>query len=241
MHVRALDQLLHAADQIVGVMAFSGAALARVALPDVVDAFQNHHPLHARLRDHVAVEARQGIGGGALAQNAIAGDALIHDGEIPGGGTASSRAASRLGQLALASLVEVAPSVMESPKATISPVLAGARTSTLERKYQERVVWTSPKLGDAGHIAEHEIGGVQAGGVHGQGAGILGEVDTDGELRQLGDGQVNRIADGEGAGRNGEGCLPAELQLAHRGWKNRAPLLAWSATLRRADGQGPVP
>ncbi len=65
-------------------------------------------------------------------------------------GLAAKRVASWLGQLALASVVEVAPSVMESPNATMSPALAGAVTSTLDRKYQERVVWSVEKLATPG-------------------------------------------------------------------------------------------
>src|SRR2546430_10835513 len=49
---------------------------------------------------------------------------------------ASSICARRLGQLRVISGVERAPSVMESPNATIAPASAGARTSRLEIQYQ---------------------------------------------------------------------------------------------------------
>src|SRR2546425_11882768 len=49
---------------------------------------------------------------------------------------ASSLCASMLGQLRFISGVERAPSVMESPNATIVPASAGARTSRLEIQYQ---------------------------------------------------------------------------------------------------------
>src|SRR5262249_22056033 len=58
------------------------------------------------------------------------------------------RAASTLGQLRSASFVDVAPSVMESPNATIAAVSAGAMTSTDVIQYQERVVVASFSIGE---------------------------------------------------------------------------------------------
>ena len=60
---------------------------------------------------------------------------------------AARRTASWLGQLLLVFGVEVAPSVIESPKATMALALAGATTSTPSIQYQSSRVVGSPMLG----------------------------------------------------------------------------------------------
>src|SRR5690348_625294 len=52
-------------------------------------------------------------------------------------GLASRRWARTLGQLRSVLGVDVAPSVIESPKATMAAALAGAITSTLESQYHD--------------------------------------------------------------------------------------------------------
>ena len=54
-----------------------------------------------------------------------------------------------LGQLRSASFVDVAPSVIESPKATMAAAFAGAMTSTPEIQYHDRVVAASVSIGCA--------------------------------------------------------------------------------------------
>ena len=61
------------------------AAVRQVLGPraDVVDPFEHDQPLHAGLREHVAIEAREGVRSKAAAEEAIAAETVIEDGHIP--------------------------------------------------------------------------------------------------------------------------------------------------------------
>ncbi len=77
MLVRAFDELLQRRDQIVG-----GDRIGGRTQPDVIDAFENHEPLDARLRQHIAIEAGQRVDARAVAQKAITRDALVQHGDV---------------------------------------------------------------------------------------------------------------------------------------------------------------
>ena len=51
-------------------------------IPDVVDAQQNGHVTHARLREHVAVESRQRVRTDEVVQHAVSRDAFVHDAQF---------------------------------------------------------------------------------------------------------------------------------------------------------------
>ena len=52
---------------------------------DVIDTLKHDHIADAGLRDNIAIEARQGTGTYSIDEDAIAADAFVQDGEIPGG------------------------------------------------------------------------------------------------------------------------------------------------------------
>ena len=51
----------------------------RVGVAEIVDAFQHDHVLHARLRQHVAIEARQRVDAEADIRRAVVQDAIAAD------------------------------------------------------------------------------------------------------------------------------------------------------------------
>ena len=53
-------------------------------MANVVDGFENDDVLHARLRDHVAVEAGERAGAGVVMQDAVAANALVKHADVGG-------------------------------------------------------------------------------------------------------------------------------------------------------------
>jgi hypothetical protein len=92
-----------------------------------------------RLGQHVAIEAREGVGAGVVEENPVAGmPAFIT--AILGPFASASRFARRSGQRWFVFGVDRVPSVMESPSATIAPAAWGAATSTRARTNHDAVV-----------------------------------------------------------------------------------------------------
>ena len=80
--MRPFDELLERRDQIVRADRVARRRIGPRAKADVVDPLHNHEPLHARLHQHVAIEASQRADARAVAQYPIAGDALIQYGDV---------------------------------------------------------------------------------------------------------------------------------------------------------------
>ena len=77
--VRAFDELLLRADQLIKRNGVLCGCTRTSSLPDIVDAFHQGHPLHAGLCQHIAIEASQSVAAGAIAQETIPGNPLIYD------------------------------------------------------------------------------------------------------------------------------------------------------------------
>src|SRR5262249_12509948 len=83
-----LDHLLHGSDEFLGgdrIWRWGVSSSAR-SLADVVDALQNHYPLHARHSEHIAIESRQGIYAGAISEEPIPRDTLIENSHLRSAG-----------------------------------------------------------------------------------------------------------------------------------------------------------
>src|SRR4029453_1921734 len=93
---------------------------------------------HARLDEHIAVEARQRADARTVTEHAVAGDPLVEHAD------SRVRRGEALRQLIRQRLfvfgVDLVPSVIESPKVTMAPTRSGATTSTRARKNQACVV-----------------------------------------------------------------------------------------------------
>ncbi len=130
------DDFLVSGDDLVG----AGAGAAQV-----VDAFQEDDVGEAAAGQDVAGQAVQGTGAAQrrVGEDFVAGDAFV---ETDLAGTpvrARSRSDRRSGQRWLLLPLEWAPSVMESPSATIVPGAPPPWTVTASRKGQLLIVWVN--------------------------------------------------------------------------------------------------
>ena len=77
------DELGEGEDRILGGDDVAG--LARLGgVADVVDAFKNDEVADAALGEHIAIEAGDCVGSGAIVEEAIAADAFVEDGKVRG-------------------------------------------------------------------------------------------------------------------------------------------------------------
>ena len=72
MLMRPFDELLQRRDQIVRAHRIAGRRTGPQSEANVIDPFQYHEPLHARLRQHVAIESGQRVHACAIAQQPVA-------------------------------------------------------------------------------------------------------------------------------------------------------------------------
>ena len=143
----------------------------------------------------------------------------------------SSRRARTSGQRLLVSGVDPAPSVIESPKATMAPAASGAATSTRDSRNQLRVVPTVGQLRRAGVIAGFgDVAGLERASCASSAAPARWScpAGTGRSARSANGGtvSVDRIAVDNGVRRNGDRRSAAERQRAARRRLDRVLLVA---------------
>ena len=78
VQVRLFHELPDRCDEIFRHDGVGGVGSRTCAASDIVDAFEQNYPRHARLAQHILVEASQRVHAGNVAQNPVPADALIH-------------------------------------------------------------------------------------------------------------------------------------------------------------------
>src|SRR4051794_14273310 len=132
-YTSALDHLLVAGNNVVRGTN-DAVRLDRGAGPaDIVDPEQDHDMRDGWLAQHVALESCKPAHTCAIAQQAIAADALVQDCDGSAGIAQPARQNVRPAP-PLASTVEFVPSVIESPNVTTARVVARGSTRTPVRK-----------------------------------------------------------------------------------------------------------
>ncbi len=211
MGVRLFDDLAVGRDEVLSGEAFAGGSKA---VADVIDAFENHQPLDARLAEDVAVEAGQGARACAVMQHAVAANALIRDAEV-GSLLLGGEAGGQQGGPGVIGLGGGAGAVSDGIAEGHDGAGGGGRIHVDGGQPVVRLGGGGVGQGGAaGEVAGADIGGVQGGPVAGGKAGIAGEVEADGEVGQGIDGEIDGVAEEDHAGLQGAAGLTVESQGA---------------------------
>jgi hypothetical protein len=175
---------------------------------DIVYPHQHHHRMHARLRQHVLLEARGRIGTHAVAQQARAGDACIDHrhaagAEVPG--ELVGPAPVTVGRRAIAvgdGVAECDHRARRCRRIDPDPRQQGA---AVQRR-------RTGQCGGRGDVAGGDMAGLLRAPMEGGQRRFLRQVDADGQFFQCRQWHLQRIADCGRAGRNDGAALAAEGQ-----------------------------
>ena len=200
--VGAVDDLLiggeDARDES-GVFCGGNFAEAREAT-EVVDGFEDDEPADAGLRDHVAIEASERVGAEAVGEEVVAADALVEDPDIVRGRRGLEALGEDVGPAVVAvggGGVAVGDGVAEGNDGSCAgggeDVDAGELIPVLD-------LLCVGKIACGDEIAVKVVRGGAGAGVAGFTCGRRVKVNSDGEVRERGDGIVDGVGDVFGAG-----------------------------------------
>ena len=205
-------------------------------MADIVDAFEHHHPFHAGLAQHIAIEAGQRAGSGHVAQNPVAANPHVDHGDV--GRRLLCRQPGRQ---------QRGPTVIGVGGGEV-PVRDGIaqghdQPSGGGRRDVDALQPVIPLRGGrirhgrlSGDIPFLDVGGMQADGMGGGQAGFAREVQTDRQILERGHCQIHRVAQNHHAGPDRTARFAVESERPVRP-RNDFGLLGANGDMRRAHGQ----
>ena len=200
----AFDHLGESGDDVFRGDRFRGGR-GGAGVANVVDAFENHEVFHARLREHVGIEAGKRVdaelrtfGGRAFVENAVAADTHVHDGEF-GTGFAQARGEG-IGPAVIG--VHCGARAVGDGVAKRHDRAGGGRGEDIHAGQKGpggdrlRIV----QRGGVRYVAGGEPGGLLGRGMEARAEDVAGQVEADGQVGGGGHGELDGIAEDDGAG-----------------------------------------